>query len=207
MRKVPFLSILLCAILLTACGAPAAAPEIGGAGAQEAATPTPAVGLGGPGEMLGFIVEDDGQIPGYMMMHGFLRTAENLGYPAKLYRAKQGQEALAAVETRSYAEATTMMLAGVVFAQMGMVMNNRTDYESVFKRGLFTNRYINAGLVIEVLILLAIIYIPFLNGIFNTAPISWVEWLYLLCIPFIVFGVEEIRKKILRKKRSKRSGI
>lgn len=99
MRKVPFLSILLCAILLTACGAPAAAPEIGGAGAQEAATPTPAVGLGGPGEMLGFIVEDDGQIPGYMMMHGFLRTAENLGYPAKLYRAKQGQEALAAVET------------------------------------------------------------------------------------------------------------
>ena len=115
--------------------------------------------------------------------------------------------ALAAVETRSYAEATTMMLAGVVFAQMGMVMNNRTDYESVFKRGLFTNRYINAGLVIEVLILLAIIYIPFLNGIFNTAPISWVEWLYLICIPFIVFGVEEIRKKIMRKKRSKRSDI
>ena len=100
-----------------------------------------------------------------------------------------------------------MMLAGVVFAQMGMVMNNRTDYESVFKRGLFTNRYINAGLVVEVLILLAIIYIPFLNGIFNTAPISWVEWLYLICIPFIVFGVEEIRKKIMRKKRSKRSDI
>ena len=100
-----------------------------------------------------------------------------------------------------------MMLAGVVFAQMGMVMNNRTDYESVFKRGLFTNRYINAGLVIEVLILLAIIYIPFLNGIFNTAPISWVEWLYLICIPFVVFGVEEVRKKILRKKRSKRSDI
>lgn len=93
-----------------------------------------------------------------------------------------------------------MMLAGVVFAQMGMVMNNRTDYESVFKRGLFTNRYINAGLVIEVLILLAIIYIPFLNGIFNTAPISWVEWLYLICIPFIVFGVEEIRKKIMQQK-------
>lgn len=115
--------------------------------------------------------------------------------------------ALAAEGTRGYAEATTMMLAGVVFSQMGMAMNNRTDYESVFKRGLFTNRYINAGLVIEVLILLAIIYIPFLNGIFNTAPISWVEWLYLICIPFVVFGVEEARKKILRKKRSKRSDI
>ena len=98
-----------------------------------------------------------------------------------------------------------MMLAGVIFAQMGMALNNRTDYESVFKRKLFSNRYINAGLVIEVLVLLALMYIPFLNGIFNTAPISWVEWLYLLCIPFIVFGVEEGRKKLLRKRRAERS--
>ena len=95
------------------------------------------------------------------------------------------------------------MLAGVVFSQIGMVMNNRTDYDSVLKRGLFSNRYINAGIIIELILIVAIIYIPFLNDIFNTAPISWLEWLYLLCIPFIVFGLEELRKKILRniKKR------
>ena len=98
-----------------------------------------------------------------------------------------------------------MMLAGVVFAQMGMSMNNRTDYESVFKRKLFSNHYINAGLVIEVLILLALMYVPFLNGIFNTAPISWIEWIYLICIPFVVFGIEEARKKLLRIHRAKRS--
>lgn len=112
---------------------------------------------------------------------------------------------LAAEGTHGYAEATTMMLAGVVFAQMGMAMNNRTDYESVFKRKLFSNHYINAGLVIEVVILLALMYIPFLSGIFNTAPISWIEWLYLICIPFIVFGIEEARKKLLRVRRAKRS--
>ena len=112
---------------------------------------------------------------------------------------------LAAEGSVAYARATTMMLAGVIFAQMGMALNNRTDYESVFKRKIFSNRYINAGLVIEVLVLLALMYIPFLNGIFNTAPISWVEWLYLLCIPFIVFGVEEGRKKLLRKRRVERS--
>ncbi len=112
--------------------------------------------------------------------------------------------ALAAEGTAAYAQATTMMLAGVVFSQIGMAMNNRTDCESVVKRGLFTNKYINVGIVIEVLILLAIMYIPFLNGIFNTAPITIVEWLYLICIPFIVFGVEELRKKLLRKSRQKR---
>ena len=110
-------------------------------------------------------------------------------------------QALAAERSRVYAEATTMMLAGVVFSQIGMVLNNRTDIESVFKRGLFSNRYINIGIVVEVILLLAIIYIPFLNGIFNTAPISLVEWLYLICIPFIVFGIEELRKAYLRKKR------
>ena len=85
-----------------------------------------------------------------------------------------------------------------------MVLNNRTDYESVFRRGLFSNPYINAGIVIEVLLLLGIMYIPFLNGIFNTAPIGLMEWIYLICIPFIVFGAEECRKKLLRKRREER---
>lgn len=114
---------------------------------------------------------------------------------------------LAAEGTAGYAEATTMMLAGVVFSQIGMAQNNRTDLESVFKRGLFTNRYINAGIIIELLILAALMYVPFLNGIFNTAPIGLIEWGYLICIPFIVFGLEELRKKIMRKYRSKRSRI
>ena len=92
------------------------------------------------------------------------------------------------------------MLVGVVFSQMGMVMNNRTEEESVFKRGIFSNHYINLGLVVEFVILLAVVYIPFLNGIFNTAPIGLIEWLYALPIPFIVFGIEELRKKILRNK-------
>ncbi len=112
---------------------------------------------------------------------------------------------LAAEGTVQYAEATTMMLAGVVFSQIGMVLNNRTDTESIFKRGIFSNKYINAGFIIEILILIAIMYTPFLNGIFNTAPISLPEWLYLICIPFIVFGIEELRKLLLRKRRAERS--
>ena len=107
---------------------------------------------------------------------------------------------LAPEGTALYNEATTMMLVGVVFSQMGMVMNNRTEKESVFKRGIFSNHYINLGLVVEFVILLAVVYIPFLNGIFNTAPIGLIEWLYALPIPFIVFGIEELRKKILRNK-------
>ena len=38
--------------------------------------------------LMGMIIQDDGSMNGYMMMHGFLHTVENLGYPAKLYRVK-----------------------------------------------------------------------------------------------------------------------
>ena len=46
-----------------------------------------------------------------------------------------------------------------------------------------------------------------MNGVFHTAPISGLEWLYLICIPFVVFGIEEGRKKLLRWRRAKRSEV
>ena len=50
-------------------------------------------------KLMGMIIQDDGSMSGYMMMHGFLHTVENLGYPAKLYR-------VTAAPGCSYPEAT-----------------------------------------------------------------------------------------------------
>lgn len=138
--------------------------------------------------------------------YGLLGTVFALGgYFLANFLAGWPNVPLAPEGTAAYARATTMMLAGVVFSQIGMVLNNRTDVESVFKRGLFTNRYINIGILVEIVILAAVIYVPFLNGVFNTAPIGLAEWGYLLCIPFAVFGVEELRKLFVRKLKKKRS--
>ncbi len=49
-------------------------------------------------DLIGFIIDDDGSVQAYMSMYGFLRTAQTLGYPAKLYRAKTGQPAADAVQ-------------------------------------------------------------------------------------------------------------
>lgn len=48
--------------------------------------------------LLGFIIPDSKEIALCTAMHGFLRTAENLGYPAKLYHAAIGAQSVAAVE-------------------------------------------------------------------------------------------------------------
>ncbi|NCB30751.1 MAG: hypothetical protein EOM66_05020 [Clostridia bacterium] len=89
--------LLFGAFLLCACAKPSGGSEP--ASLEEAAASAASESAdGGLGDLLGFVIEDDGQMSTYMMMHGFLRTAENLGHPAKLYRAADGAQAKAAVE-------------------------------------------------------------------------------------------------------------
>ncbi|MFC3932425.1 cation-translocating P-type ATPase [Streptococcus dentapri] len=99
-----------------------------------------------------------------------------------------------------YREATTMTLGAIIFSQIAQVMNCRTKTQSIFKRGFFTNRTINLGIGIEVVLFALLSYLPFLNGLFNTAPINLVEWGILLLCPIIIFLIEEVRKAWLRSR-------
>ena len=53
-----------------------------------------------------------------------------------------------------YVLATTMTLAGIVCCQIGNALACRSDWESIFRLGLLTNRFLWLGIVVEVLILL-----------------------------------------------------
>lgn len=97
-----------------------------------------------------------------------------------------------------YVQATTMTLAAVVFTQMANVMNCRTRDASVFSLGLWKNFKINVGIFAELLLLLALMYVPVLQGVFQTGALGWQEWLFLICIPVPVFLIEELRKRIAR---------
>lgn len=56
--------------------------------------------------------------------------------------------------------------------------------------GLFSNRTINIGIVTEIVLLVLITEVPVLQTVFHTAP--------LCCIPFVILGIEELRKLIWR---------
>ncbi|WDF82971.1 cation-transporting P-type ATPase [Lacticaseibacillus pabuli] len=100
-----------------------------------------------------------------------------------------------------YVEATTMTLACVVFCQIANVMNCRTQNASVFSVGLFKNWKINSGIIFEVFIVTALMYAPLLQSVFETGPLGWQEWLFLICIPIPVFLIEELRKFAVRRHR------
>jgi magnesium-transporting ATPase (P-type) len=97
-----------------------------------------------------------------------------------------------------YRQATTMALASIVFCQIGVVLCARTEKQSIFKVGLFSNKNVLKGIVFEILLITAIIYVPFLQGIFQTAAVGWKEWVFLILCPIPIVFLDEIRKWISR---------
>ncbi len=100
-----------------------------------------------------------------------------------------------------YQMATIMTFAAIVMAQVGAVFGCRTDRLSVFKVGLLSNRLILIGVAVELSLLALLVYlpIPFLRNLFNTAPLGWREWAFLIVIPPMMLLADEIRKWILRR--------
>lgn len=100
-----------------------------------------------------------------------------------------------------YQMATAMTFAAIVMAQVGAVFGCRTDRISVFKVGLLSNKLIMVGIAVEFALLGILVYlpIPFLHDLFNTAPLGWREWIFLIAIPPAMVLVDEVRKGVLRK--------
>ncbi len=98
-----------------------------------------------------------------------------------------------------YIKATTMVFVGIVTAQIGSLLVCQTTRTSVLKIGIFKNRWIPMGILFEVIIVLAIVYIPYLQSIFNTTALGINEWLYVLTFTPIMFIADELRKYILRR--------
>ena len=97
-----------------------------------------------------------------------------------------------------YRRATTMTLAGIVAAQVGNVFACRTDRESIFRVGLFSNRLVLLGIAAEIGILVALILVPPFPYVFGLVPPEFAEWGLLLLFPPVVLLVEEARKGIVR---------
>ena len=98
-----------------------------------------------------------------------------------------------------YIKATTIVFVGIVMGQIGNLLTIQTTRTSVFKIGVFKNNWIIRGIIFEVAIVLAILYIPQLQGIFGTAPLGVIEWLYVITFIPVMFLADELRKYVIRQ--------
>ena len=98
-----------------------------------------------------------------------------------------------------YVLATTMFHAGVVTSQIGAAYACRTERTSVFKVGLFSNRFLLAGILVELIMIGTLIYVQPFQTIFEHGPLPLRYWLFLFTYPPIMFLAEEARKAIMRR--------
>ncbi|MCL5772455.1 MAG: cation-translocating P-type ATPase C-terminal domain-containing protein, partial [Actinobacteria bacterium] len=89
-----------------------------------------------------------------------------------------------------------------VMTQIGNAFACRTNYDSVFKVGFFKNKLLFLGILGEIILINALIYIPGLNTYFNHYPLNWHNWLLVIAFIPTVLIFEELRKLILRLMKS-----
>jgi Ca2+-transporting ATPase len=92
----------------------------------------------------------------------------------------------------------TMAFTTLCFSQLGHVMAMRSNKDSVFKIGIFSNKPLLGALFLTFLLQLMIIYVPFFNDIFKTQPLTVYEIGITLAVSSIVFWAVEIEKMVKR---------
>jgi len=93
----------------------------------------------------------------------------------------------------------TMVFTVLTLAQMAQAMAIRSERESLFTQGLFSNVPLLGAVLLTFLLQMATIYLPFMNAVFNTMPLTVGELLFCLVLSSIVFFVVEMEKWMIRK--------
>jgi cation-transporting ATPase F len=80
------------------------------------------------------------------------------------------------------------------------LFNCRSLTQSMFRVGVFSNRWMVAGVVAMALLQLLFTYAPFMNDLFLTAPTSLEDWTRVLGVSLLGYLVVELEKWIRRRK-------
>ncbi|MBR4495011.1 MAG: cation-translocating P-type ATPase [Clostridiales bacterium] len=90
--------------------------------------------------------------------------------------------------------ARTVAFATLILAELLRAFASRSERLSVFKLGLFTNKLMNTAVGLSLVMLLAVIYIPGVNGIFDNVALNPAAWLVIVPLALIPFATSEIFK-------------
>jgi Ca2+-transporting ATPase len=98
----------------------------------------------------------------------------------------------------------TMVFTTLTLAQMALALTLRSDRDSLFRVGLLKNKPLLGAVALTVALQLALIYLPFLQGIFHTTPLAAGDLLLSLGLSALVLAVVE-GEKWLRRRQPERA--
>jgi Ca2+-transporting ATPase len=99
----------------------------------------------------------------------------------------------------SLEKARTVAVTTMVFFQFFQAWNSRSELQSIFRIQLLSNPFLFFSMIAAFLAQLAVIYVPSLQWIFRTEPISTGEWLRILIVASSVIAAVEADKFFRRR--------
>ncbi len=98
--------------------------------------------------------------------------------------------------------AETMAFATLTFSELLRAFTTRSERYPLFKIGLFTNRYMLPAVLSSLVLLLVVIYVPFLQPIFDTTALGWREWQIVLPLLLVPAVAHEVTKVVMARQEA-----
>ncbi len=100
----------------------------------------------------------------------------------------------------------TMLFTVLTISQMFHVLAIRQERESLFKTGLFSNKLLLGAVILTILLQFALIYVPFLQNIFDLQALDLSHIVIAFVISSAIFWLIEAQK-LLARRRDRRRGV
>ena len=97
----------------------------------------------------------------------------------------------------------TMVFTVLCLSQMGNVLAIRSERESLFSQGILSNKPLAGAFLLTFVLQMATIYVPQLNSIFKTTPLTFGQLAVTLALSTVVFFAVELEKLVKRRRNTK----
>ncbi|MEE9585308.1 MAG: cation transporting ATPase C-terminal domain-containing protein, partial [Nitrososphaerales archaeon] len=104
---------------------------------------------------------------------------------------------------KSIEEARTIVFVSLILIQFFKAFNYRSEIYSISKIGVLGNRWLILAVLWESVLLILIIYLPFLQAAFQTYSLPLEDWIVALFAAATIFPVLEGSKALMRAKIGK----
>ncbi|NLV77390.1 MAG: calcium-transporting P-type ATPase, PMR1-type [Tissierellia bacterium] len=94
----------------------------------------------------------------------------------------------------------TITFATLITAELLRAYSSRSEKHTIFEIGVFSNRTLTYATIVSFILLIAVVYLPILQPIFETYPLGFLDWQIVILHSFIPLAVGEIYKLFIRKR-------
>lgn len=98
--------------------------------------------------------------------------------------------------TENLIYARTITFTTLITAELLRAYSSRSLTHSIFKIGVFSNKTMTLSTLVSFLLLLVVLYVPFLQPIFETYAVGLKEWGMIIVFSFIPLVISELYKAI-----------